>query len=146
MRKAMLTAAALILVAGLVGPVWSQETTRENDETPERARPVRTIRVLQSPYDLASFYSARPGAVGITPPVPEDPAYALASFYRSRQVGPAPGPSPWVWAAFWAHGYGALRPAPLVGYHHRIGENGDLFLAVPFLAPVGPLTGAFPGF
>jgi hypothetical protein len=109
-------------------------------------RPVRTIRVLQSPYDLASFYSARPGAPGVTPPVPHDPAYALASFYRSRQTGPGPHPGPWFWAAFWAHGYGARRPAPLVGYRHRIGENGDLFLAVPFLAPVGPLSGAFPGF
>jgi hypothetical protein len=142
MRKVMLATVAVTLAAG---PAWSQETTRENEQTEERSRPVRTIRVLQSPYDLAFFYSARPGGPGVTPPVPDDPAYALASFYRSRQVGPASDPGPWISAAFWAHGYGALRPAPLVGYRHRIGENGDLFLAVPFLAPVGPLSGAFPG-
>jgi hypothetical protein len=142
MRKAML---AVLSVALGAGPVWAQEAGAEPEGTEERARPMRTLRVLQSPYDLASFYSARPGAPGVTPPVPDDPAYALASFYRSRQSGPSDA-GPWLWAPFWAYGYGARRPAPLVGYRHRIGENGDLFLAVPFLAPVGPLSGAFPGF
>jgi hypothetical protein len=137
--------ATVTLAVGLAGPAWSQATAAEEAQTEERARPVRTIRVLQSPYDLASFYSARPGAAALTPPVPDDPAYALASFYRSRHVGPAPGPGPWFWAAFWAHGYRAHRPAPFVDYRRRIGENGDLFLAVPFLAPVGPLSEALPG-
>lgn len=141
MRKVWLAVVAVVLAGG---PVWSQETTDEGTATGERARPVRTIRVLQSPYDLASFYGARPGALGVTPPVPDDPAYALASFYRSRQQGQASGP--WMWSAFWAHGYAAHRPTPLVGYRHRIGENGDLFLAVPFLAPVGPLSGSLPGY
>ncbi len=143
MRNAILAVLSVGLVAG---PAWSQQATREGDETEERARPVRMIRVLQSPYDLASFYTSRPGAPGVTPPVPDDPAYALASFYRSRQGGASSDPGPWMWAAFWAYGYGAPRPTPLVGYRHRIGENGDLFLAVPFLAPVGPLSGALPGF
>jgi hypothetical protein len=143
MRKVWLAVVAVVLVGG---PAWSQEAGDEGGATEEQARPVRTIRVLQSPYDLASFYSARPGTPGVTPPVPDDPAYALASFYRSRQAGPGADPGPWLWAAFWARGYGAVRPAPLVDYRHRIGENGDLFLAVPFLAPVGPLSGAFPGF
>ena len=31
-------------------------------------------------------------------------------------------------------------------YRRTIGENGDLFLAVPFLAPVGPISGAFLGY
>jgi hypothetical protein len=143
MRKVMLAAAVLVLAPGVV---WSQEAPAEGGGDTERTRPLRTIRVLQDPYDLASFYSARPGAPGVTPPVPDDPAYALASFYRSRPGGPIAGPGPWMWAAFWAHGYGALRPTPFVGYRRRIGENGDLFLAVPFLAPVGPLSGACPGF
>ena len=140
MRKAVLGMMAVALAAG---PVLGQET----DEAEEgQRRPVRTIRVLQHPYDLASFYSARPGAPGVTPPVPDDPAYAVASFYRSRQAGPGFDPGPWMWAAFWTHGYAAQRPTPYVGYRHRIGENGDLFLAVPFLAPVGPLSGGLPGF
>jgi hypothetical protein len=143
MRKVMLATVAVALAAG---PVGSQDAASESNATEERSRPRRMIRVLQDPYDLASFYGARPGGPGVEPPVPADPAYALASFYRSRQAGPSSDPGPWFWAAFWAHGYGARRPAPLVGYRHRIGENGDLFLAVPFLAPVGPLSGALPGF
>jgi hypothetical protein len=143
MRKAMLAVVSVALVAG---PAWAQEAAQGDDGAAERTRPARTIRVLQSPYDLASFYSAHPGASGVIPPVPQDPAYALESFYRSRQAGPGVDPGPWMWAAFWAYGYGAPRPTPLVGYRHRIGENGDLFLAVPFLAPVGPLSGSFPGF
>lgn len=144
MRKTA-SLATLALLTTLAGPVFSQEVSAPPEDE-ERQRPQRMIRVLQSPHDLASFYSARPGAPAVTPPVPQDPAYALASYYRSRQVGPPPGPGPWMWAAFWARGYGAHRPAPFVGYRRSIGENGDLFLAVPFLAPVGPLSGAFPGF
>jgi hypothetical protein len=143
MRTPSIVAAALVL--GLAGPARSQDPAPSPPEE-ERAHPVRSIRVLQSPYDLASFYASRPGMSSPTPPVPDDPAYALASFYRSRQSGPPAGmpPGPWLWAAFWAGGYGARGPAPLIGYRHSIGENGDLFLAVPFLAPLGPLNGAFP--
>jgi hypothetical protein len=140
-----LSVVAAVLVVGLAGPALSQEPAPPPPEE-ETARPVRSIRVLQSPYDLASFYSSRPGQSSVMPPVPHDPAYALASFYRSRQSGPPPGmpPGPWLWAAFWARGYGARGPTPFVGYRRSIGENGDLFLAVPFLAPLGPLNGAFP--
>lgn len=136
---------AALLVVGVGGTAWSQESAPRPEET-DGERPKRTIRVLQSPYDLASFYSARPGQTSVTPPVPDDPAYALASFYRSRgPSGPGGPPGPWLWAAFWASGYGAHRPTPFVGYRRSIGENGDLFLVVPFLAPLGPLGGGFPG-
>lgn len=136
--------AAALLVVGAGGTGWSQESAPAQEDTEQ---PKRMIRVLQSPYDLASFYSARPGQTSVTPPVPNDPAYALASFYRSRgPSGPqGPPPGPWLWAAFWAGGYGAHRPTPFVGYRRSIGENGDLFLVVPFLAPLGPLGGGFPG-
>jgi hypothetical protein len=140
-----LSVVAAVLVVGLAGPALSQEYAPPPPEE-ETARPKRSIRVLQSPYDLASFYSARPGYSGVAPSVPHDPAYALASFYRSRQSGlpPGPPPGPWLWAPFWARGYGARGPTPFIGYRHSIGENGDLFLVVPFLAPLGPLNGAFP--
>ena len=137
------TLAGALVVLALASTARSQEPApRSEAEEPESPR--RMIRVLQSPYDLASFYSAQPGASSVTPPVPDDPAYALASFYRSRGAsGPQPGP--WLWAAFWASGYGAHYPTPFVGYRRSIGENGDLFLSVPFLAPLGPLGGGFPG-
>jgi hypothetical protein len=31
-------------------------------------------------------------------------------------------------------------------FRRSIGENGDLFLAVPFLAGIGPISGAFFGY
>ena len=78
------------------------------------------------------------------PGLPNDPAYRIADFYRSHQGG-YPG-TPHGWSAFWTSGYRAPRPAPFRPYRRTIGENGDLFLAVPFLAPVGPISGAFFGY
>ncbi len=136
------TMVAALLVLGVAGPARPQDPA-PGQEDGDTVRPKRMIRVLQSPYDLASFYASRPGQSSVTAPVPDDPAYALASFYRSREVG-APA-TPWLRAAFWARGYGAHRPTPFVGYRRSIGENGDLFLIVPFLAPLAPLGGGFPG-
>jgi hypothetical protein len=141
--------AVTLLTLGLVGRGTTQEIAPAPSADPEveRAGPRRTLRILQDPKDLASFYTSRPGLPGPTLPVPSDPAYALAHFYRSYPAGPpGPPPGPWIWTAFWAHGYGAPRPTPLVGYRRSIGEHGDLFLVVPFLAPVGPLSGAFAGY
>jgi hypothetical protein len=143
MRRTMAAATALTL--GLTGAALAQEASRD-EAREEKPRPVRSIRVLQNPYDLASFYRAHEGGTfapsegGLV-----DPAYAIAGFYRSPQGGEALA-SPYGWSAFWTGGYAALRPAPLPGYRRSIGENGDLFLAVPFLAPVGPISGAFFGY
>jgi hypothetical protein len=147
MRPAALV--AMLLTFGFVGLATAQENAPEPSEKTEveTTRPRRTLRILQDPKDLASFYASRPGLSGPTPPVPADPAYALAHYYRSQPGAPAGPPAgPWIWAAFWAHGYDAPRPTPLVGYRRSIGEHGDLFLVVPFLAPVGPLSGAFAGY
>jgi hypothetical protein len=138
MRKGLAVAALLAL--GLAVPVTAQD--KASDKNEEAARPRRTLRVLQNPYDLASFYRSRETYFG-APPLPGDPAYNLASFYRSDRSGP--GGPPWGGAPFWASGYGT-RPAGYLGYRHSIGDNGELFLAVPFLAPVGPLSGAFFGY
>ena len=38
----------------------------------------------------------------------------------------------------------AAQPGIALHYRQRIGQNGELFLFAPtFLAPIGPLTGAF---
>jgi hypothetical protein len=139
-------AAMTVLALATTAAALAQEAPRDEAREEERSRPVRSIRVLQNPYDLASFYrSAQEGAFAPAPAGPMDPAYAIAGFYRSSQDG-YPTASPYGWSAFWTGGYAARRPAPLVGYPRSIGENGDLFLVVPFLAPVGPLSGAFFGY
>jgi hypothetical protein len=131
-------AALAVLVLGTVA--MGQETTEAQE--PEAARPA--IRVLQNPYDLSSFYRSGESPLGPWAGLPNDPAYRIADFYRSHQGG-YPG-TPHGWSQFWTSGYQAPRPAPFRPYRRTIGENGDLFLAVPFLAPVGPISGAFFGY
>lgn len=116
--------------------------------------PRRTLRVLDNPYDISSFYRSEGGGGGVF--MSEQPAadrYPIAGFYRAeggqgpysiagfyRQGGRG------AYGGFWNSGYGQSRRGRarvLVGYRRSIGENGDLFLIAPFLAPVGPLSEAF---
>ncbi len=152
MRRTLLT----ITLLALAQAAFAQDTQAKKDTQadPEKAQasaeetaaPRHTIRVLQDPYDLASFYrsggSAPEGWAGLS----NDPGYAIAGFYRSQQGNAMRTRSRYGWSAFWTGGYGARRPAPLVSYRRTIGENGDLLLAVPFLAAVGPISGAFFGY
>jgi hypothetical protein len=139
MRTPMATLA--ILFVGTVAVAQEPTEARENPASPPAPR---AIRVLQHPYDISSFYRAGESPLGPWAGLPADPAYRIADFYRSRQGG-YPG-TPHGWSAFWTSGYQAARPAPFRPYRRTIGENGDLFLAVPFLAPVGPISGAFFGY
>jgi hypothetical protein len=142
MRSTLLTIAIAALAQAAVAqdrPATDNETRAVTDE---RATPPRTLRVLQNPYDLASFYRSGGSAPGGWAGLTSDPSYAIAGFYRQ-------GGSPvnrYGWSAFWTNGYNAPRPAPFLGYRRTIGENGDLFLVVPYLAPVGPISGAFFGY
>jgi hypothetical protein len=150
MRTAMAALAALGLAAAVAAqetqPVATQKVpaaqTQEPEETRDAPRP--SIRVLRNPYDISSFYRSGESPLGPWAGLPADPAYRIAGFYRAHQGG-YPGAS-YGWSAFWTSGYGAARPAPFRPYRRTIGENGDLFLAVPFLAPVGPISGAFFGY
>ena len=129
-----MTMAVVLSLTAVVG-VTAQETAPEAAETDTRP----AIRVLKNPYDISSFYRSGESPLGPWAGLPNDPAYRIADFYRSPR--PAYG-----WSAFWTNGYAAPRPAPLRPYRRSIGENGDLFLAVPFLASVGPISGAFFGY
>ena len=131
MRMTMAVVLSLTAVAG----VAAQEAAPEPAETDARPQ----IRVLKNPYDISSFYRSGESPLGPWAGLPNDPAYKIADFYRSGR--PAYG-----WSAFWTNGYAAARPSPLRPYRRSIGENGDLFLAVPFLASVGPISGAFFGY
>jgi hypothetical protein len=136
----MRTKLAALLVLAVAASVAGQEAAAPAPEKEDEAQAPRpAIRVLQHPYDISSFYRSGESPLGPWAGLPNNPAYRIADFYRSPR-------SAYGWSAFWTNGYGARRPAPLRPYRGTIGENGDLFLAVPFLAPVGPISGAFFGY
>jgi hypothetical protein len=115
----------------LAGSVFAQERPEARDDE-EKGR--QQIRVLENPYDIASFYRSSQG-FGFNPPMAAE-RYPIASYYRSHQT------SAYGFAPFWNRGYSSR--GPVLGYRRSIGQNGDLFLFAPtFLAPVGPLSGEF---
>ena len=138
--------AVLALAAAVAAAQEAPQAADDAEKSPaaEPRAPRPAIRVLQNPYDISSFYRSGESPLGPWAGLPADPAYRISDFYRSHQGG-YPGGA-YGWSAFWTSGYRAARPAPLRPYRRTIGENGDLFLAVPFLAPVGPISGAFLGY
>lgn len=126
---------AILLSVTVAAGVSAQEAEKEAEAPGSRPQ----IRVLQYPYEISSFYRSGESRLGPWAGLANDPAHGIADFYRSGR--PAYG-----WSAFWTNGYAAPRPAPFRPYRRSIGENGDLFLAVPFLAQVGPISGAFFGY
>jgi hypothetical protein len=139
-------------------------------EQPGEAR--HSLRVLENPYDIASFYRSSQGGGGFygpidllrRPPTPYGGSYPIAGFYRSNQgyyfglQGPV-SQNPYAIASyyrssasndvrFWHGGYGRPAPAGRPGgysqYWNSIGENGDVFLMAPtILAPVGALSAIY---
>jgi hypothetical protein len=150
-KTGFLGSLALVLLAGTVvaqEPVAPADDPQQDEMTQgERANDPRPqIRVLENPYDLASYYRSSQGG-GFLDYRPEGSAYQdrypIASYYRLRSSGDRRG-----YAPFWTNGYGysSSRPRFIVGFRRRIGQNGDLFLFAPtFLSPIGPLTDAFFG-
>jgi hypothetical protein len=133
-RTAMRLTATVVLslVAATAGAQERDAEPAERDTRP-------SIRVLQNPYQISSFYRAGESPLGPWAGLASNPEYGIADFYRSPR-------SPYGWSAFWTNGYGAYRPAPMRPFRRSIGENGDLFLAVPYLAGIGPISGAFFGY
>jgi hypothetical protein len=148
----MRTKLAAMAIVALAASTAAQEKTSaeaaapvaDAQAAPDRDTPRPSIRVLQRPADISSFYRSGESPLGPWAGLPNDPAYRIADFYRAHPGG-YPG-TPHGWSAFWTNGYRAQRPVPFRPYGRTIGENGDLFLAVPFLAPVGPISGAFLGY
>jgi len=146
MRKITLVLGALLLAGG----AFAQEAT---DVEEEYQGPVKSIRVLENPYDIASFYRSSQGQYDYYPmypgfdagygyAAPVDPRYPIAGYYRQ---GAGFG-SRYGYSGFWSNGYRSsfVAGGHSHGYRRRIGQNGDLFLLAPtFLAPMGPLSGAF---
>jgi hypothetical protein len=115
------------------------------DQEKERTEARPHLQVLQNPSEISSFYrsSQSPVDFGYEPMAPG--RYPIAGFYRSQH---APGTYGMFWTSGYGRGYGMGRGrgrGPLGAPRTRaLGLNGDLCLFAPtFLAPVGPLTGAF---
>jgi hypothetical protein len=132
---ALLAGLALALAAGVAR---AQEPAEDEDTRPQPRR--TTIRVLENPYDIASFYRSHQGDYfGYQAPGTSE-RYPIAGFYRQN------GGRGYGYSRFWSSGYsGRGRSGLVLGYRRRIGDNGDLYLFAPFLAPVGPLSGVFLG-
>ena len=166
-------------------PESGEEAEPLDAEDAEGTPPTHSIRVLENPYDISSFYRSEGSGGGLfmDGPAPVDERYPIAGFYRQdggqgpysiagyyRQGGGGQGPysiagyyrqgggqgrypiasfyrqggGRGAYGSFWNSGYGGRsRARVFVGYRRSIGDNGDLFLVAPFLAPVGSLSGAF---
>lgn len=132
----ILALTTVLLPAAAFAQEASSPDTEQADERPQ-------IRVLENPYDLASFYRADGG-------VPANGyselfgRYPIAAHYRGEA-------SDHGWSRFWTNGYSNRYTSTQgrttvigVDYRRGIGQNGDLFLLAPtFLAPVGPLSDFF---
>ena len=66
MRRGLAVAALLAL--GLAVPVAAQDSPSNEGRDEQPARPRRTLRVVQNPYDLASFYRSRATDLGVNTP------------------------------------------------------------------------------
>ncbi len=136
MKKLGLIALVLLLGAG------TSRAQALDDEETQPQEPVRKIKVLENPYDIASFYRSSQGEeryFGYQAPYDFSDRYPIAAAYRSRQTRRG-----FAFAPFWTHG--GRQPRLVVGYRRSLGSNADLFLIAPtFLAPVGPLSSAFLG-
>lgn len=147
MRTSWMVLAGLTLVAAPLLAQEPEQPVAEQEQEDARPEPALRIRVLQNPYDIASFYRSGGGSGFWQDPgggaqrrgnAYQDP-YSIASYYRSSQQGSGYG-----YSQFWSSGYsGRMRGER---YRRHIGENGDLFFFAPaILAPVGPLSEVFLG-
>jgi hypothetical protein len=135
-------ATKMMLLAGLVLGLAAVTTRAQEPAEDEEARPepVRKIRVLENPYDIASFYRSHEDDYFGLQAAGTGERYPIAGFYRQS------GGRGYGYSRFWTSGYsGRSRGGMMLGYRRRIGDNGDIYLLAPFLAPVGPLTGIFLG-
>jgi hypothetical protein len=137
MKAKTTTAVLACLVLGLAAASAGAQTPADDETAPQE--PVRKIRVLENPYDIASFYRSHQGEYfGLQASGVE--RYPIAGFYRQG------GGQGYGYSRFWTLGYsGRGRSGMTFRYRRRIGDNGDLYLFAPFLAPVGPLSSVFLG-
>jgi hypothetical protein len=141
MKMLTLGSAKVVLAASLA---TAQDEARE----PQRKDSRPEIKVLQHPYDIASFYrsSGRSSWGFVSEPIygygtgSWEERYPIASFYRQGGASH----NPFGYSRFWSQGYEQPISGPRFGYRRTIGSNGDVLLMVPtVLAPFGPIAESF---
>jgi hypothetical protein len=144
--KWLVTVAAVLLAGGLSAQEGATPQKADEATAPEeRPTPARKIRVLEDPYDLASFYRSSSGsaygygsfAYDRDGSLRATDRYPIARYYRTR-----PGETFGYWRAqSWKRASGFPYRT-----HRRTGRVGDLYLLAPtFLTPVGPAAGEYLG-
>ena len=170
MRGKMIAFVMAVVASTAAARAQEAVEDEQGQEQPAEAR--RPLRVLENPYDIASFYRSSQSGVGFygpidllrQPPTPYDGRYPIAGFYRSNQgyyfgLQSPVSRNPYAIASyyrssasndvrFWHGGYGRPaaggRPGGYSQYWNSIGENGDVFLMAPtILAPVGALSAIY---
>lgn len=149
MRRGWL-AVLLVLAAGAA---WAQESQAPAEEGARRD-PLLRIRVLQDPYDIASFYRS---GDSFRPMIAPEARYPIAGYYRSADpFGPGlarEGRYPI--AGYYRSGQGRSRIFGGPGYgwglargqrarrHFGAAHRSVFLLAPTVLAPMGPLADSF---
>ena len=144
-RMVLASVGSLILAASLAA---AQEPAADEAEEP-RPEPVRKIKVLHDPYQLASFYRSSQGngpsfpvyfgAAPLTDRSTLTERYPIASYYR--QGGGTQGRYSRYWTSSSSRGstFGSSRRfVPVRG--RRVGPSELCLFAPTFLAPVAPLA------
>ncbi len=148
MRTLAVVAALSLLSGAAVARAHGQEppaTAAVDDQEKERTDARPHLQVLRNPYEISSFYRSSQSPAGFGYEPMSLGRYPIAGFYRSQH---APGTYGMFWTSGYGRGYGMSRGRGRgrlgVPRTRALGLNGDLCLFAPtFLAPVGPLTGAF---
>jgi hypothetical protein len=145
MRKPWMVLAGLTLMAAPLLAQEPEQPTTADEQEEARPEPAFRLRVLDNPYDLASFYRSEGGGgyfreegTGARKGDAYHDPYSISGYYRSGQR------SFYGYSPFWSNGYSGRTYGRR--YRRQIGENGDLFFFAPaILAPVGPLSEVFLG-
>jgi hypothetical protein len=144
--------AALLLLAA--GAAWAQQSQAPTTEEQEARQPLLRIRVLQDPYDIASFYRS-PGSFG--PAVAPDARYPIAGYYRSSESfgGAFTADGRYPIAGYYRSSQGRSRflggpgswwnaaRSPRARRHFASAHRSVFLLAPTVLAPMGPLADSF---
>lgn len=145
-EKTWLAVFGALLVSGTLAaqePAARRPATPDPDDEESQApeETGRPIRFRANPYDNASpyYYGGSPyrrGGYFEYAPTRSFGHDRYGFSYRDRRWTRSYG-----YLRFWTDGYMARTRGNLrIGYRRQIGENGDLMLLAPFLAPLGPLT------